>query len=427
MPRPMTITEKILASHASRDEVVPGDLIECRLDIVLANDVTAPLAINEFKRLGASEVFDKNKVVLVLDHFTPNRDVPSAEQCSLVREFARDYHVNHFYDVGSMGIEHVLLPEEGLVRPGELIVGADSHTCTYGALGAFAMGVGSTDVAAAMATGEVWLRVPDAIKLVYSGNPGRWIGGKDLILFTIGLLGVDGAHYRSLEFFGEAIGELSVEGRLTMANMVVEAGAKNGLFIVDEKTVAYLERYGVEAVASPEEPDDREYERRMDIDVSEIEPQVAVPPLPSQSCPVAEVGGVELDQVVIGSCTNGRLSDLEEAAGILKGRMAHPRVRLIVIPGSQRVYLEAARSGLLEVLVEAGAAVSTPTCGPCLGGHMGVLAKGERALATTNRNFTGRMGHPESEVYLSGPSVAAASAVAGHIVHPEEVVGGGEG
>ena len=425
--RNMTLSQRIIARNSGVSEVEPGEFVNVKVDLVLANDVTAPLAINEFKRLGASEVFDKNKVVLVLDHFTPNRDVPSAEQCSLVREFARDYHVNHFYDVGSMGIEHVLLPEEGLVRPGELIVGADSHTCTYGALGAFAMGVGSTDVAAAMATGEVWLRVPDAIKLVYSGNPGRWIGGKDLILFTIGLLGVDGAHYRSLEFFGEAIGELSVEGRLTMANMVVEAGAKNGLFIVDEKTVAYLERYGVEAVASPEEPDDREYERRMDIDVSEIEPQVAVPPLPSQSCPVAEVGGVELDQVVIGSCTNGRLSDLEEAAGILKGRMAHPRVRLIVIPGSQRVYLEAARSGLLEVLVEAGAAVSTPTCGPCLGGHMGVLAKGERALATTNRNFTGRMGHPESEVYLSGPSVAAASAVAGHIVHPEEVVGGGEG
>lgn len=414
-----TLSEKILAAHAGLEETHAGQFVEVAVDVVLSNDITAPLAILEMARLGVERVFDPEKVIIVPDHFAPNRDIRAAEQCQAVREFARAQALPHYFEVGRMGIEHVLLPEQGLVLPGDLVVGADSHTCTYGALGAFATGMGSTDVAVAMATGRTWLRVPETIRCVYSGELRPWVGGKDLILHTIGLLGVDGARYKALEFAGPAIDALSMDGRLTMANMAIEAGAKAGLVAVDDTTLAYVRgrarrHYEVHA------PDPgASYASILEIDASRLEPQVAFPHLPDNVRPVGQAGDVPIDQVVIGSCTNGRLEDLRVAAGILRGRSVHPRVRCIVIPGSQQVYLDALNEGLLAAFVEAGAAVSTPTCGPCLGGHMGVLAAGERAVSTTNRNFRGRMGHPESEVYLAGPAVAAASAIAGRIAAPE--------
>jgi 3-isopropylmalate/(R)-2-methylmalate dehydratase large subunit len=417
----MTITEKILAGHAGRERVTPGELVNCRLDLVLANDITAPLAIQEFRKLDLRKVFDPGRVVLVMDHFTPNKDIKSAEQCLVIREFAREFGIVNYFDVGAMGIEHCLLPEQGLVLPGDCMIGADSHTCTYGALGAFATGVGSTDLAAGMALGECWFKVPESMKFVFHGELRPWVGGKDLILYTIGQIGVEGARYRAMEFAGETIGALSVEGRLTMCNMAVEAGAKNGIVAPDDKTLDFVAgRKKREFQVYASDPDAC-YVEVYEYEAGQIEPQVAFPHLPENSRPVSEAAGIAVDQVVIGSCTNGRLEDLRTAAGILKGRRASSRLRLIVIPGTQEIYLQAMREGLLEVFVEAGAAVSTPTCGPCLGGHMGVLAHGERALSTTNRNFVGRMGHPESEVYLAGPAVAAATAITGYITHPEEV------
>ena len=419
----MTITEKILAEHAGRRYVEPGEIISCRVDLALGNDITAPLAIKAFEEVGAKEVFDPERLVLVPDHFAPNKDIPSAEQCKVLRDFARKHRIRHYYEVGRMGIEHALLPELGLVKPGDLVIGADSHTCTYGALGAFSTGVGSTDLAACMVTGEIWLRVPESMKLIYHGELPRWIGGKDLILYTIGQIGVDGARYRAMEFEGEAIRSLSMDGRFTMANMAIEAGAKNGIFVPDEATFRYLEDRGVKEWRAFESDPDAHYVEVREFDVSGLEPQVACPSSPANVRAVGELADVEIDQVVIGSCTNGRIEDLRVAAQVLKGKKVAPYMRLIVIPATQGVYLQALREGLIETFIEAGAAVSTPTCGPCLGGHMGVLAEGERALATTNRNFVGRMGHPKSEVYLAGPAVAAATAVTGRITHPEEVAG----
>lgn len=418
----MTITEKILAAHAGLEEVRPGQLINAKVDVVLGNDVTAPLAIQEFRKLNLDRVFDPDRIVLVPDHFTPNKDIPSAEQAKLMREFAREFGITHYYEVGRAGIEHCLLPEEGLVLPGELIIGADSHTCTYGALGAFATGIGSTDMAAAMATGECWFKVPETMKVVYYGELRPWVGGKDLILYTIGKIGVDGARYMALEFTGEAIARLSMAGRFTMANMAVEAGAKNGIFIPDAATINYVEKRAKRPYRLFTSDDDAEYADVLEINVREIEPQVAFPPSPANVRPVSEARGIEIDQVVIGSCTNGRLEDLRLAAQVMSGHKVHPNVRCLVIPGTPRIMREAIKEGLVDIFLEAGAAVSTPTCGPCLGGHMGILAKGERAVATTNRNFVGRMGHVESEVYLANPAVAAASAVLGHIAGPEELV-----
>jgi 3-isopropylmalate/(R)-2-methylmalate dehydratase large subunit len=423
-----TQAEKIIAAHlTSQDtDVWPGDLVEVNVDVVLANDITAPIAIREFEKLGLERVFDPDRVVLVADHFAPNKDIKSAEQCAQMRQFARAQGLRHHFDVGCMGIEHVLLPEQGLVAPGEIVVGADSHTCTYGALGAFATGMGSTDVAVAMATGRVWLRVPETIRVVYADRTGRgelrpWVGGKDLILYTIGRIGVSGARYKVIEFAGPVVGALSMAARFTMANMAIEAGGKAGLFAVDDVTREYVkDRVSRPYRACPAD-DGATYADVVEIDVGQIEPQVAFPHLPENARPVSQTNGVRIDQAVIGSCTNGRLEDLRVAAELLRGRRVHPDVRCIVIPGTQQVYLDALREGLVEAFVEAGAAVSTPTCGPCLGGHMGVLAAGERAVSTTNRNFRGRMGHPDSEVYLAGPAVAAASAVAGRIVGPEEV------
>lgn len=418
----MTITEKILAAHAGLEKVEPGQLINARIDLALGNDITAPLAIQEFKKLGLKRVFDPERVVLVPDHFTPAKDIKSAEQAKILRDFAREQGLAHYFEIGRMGIEHCLLPEAGLVGPGDLVIGADSHTCTYGALGAFATGVGSTDLAAAMATGELWFKVPETILFRYHGKLKPWVGGKDLILYTIGQIGVDGARYMAMEFTGEAITELSMDGRFTMANMAIEAGAKNGIFPVDEKTIAYIQGRLQREYRIYQSDPDAGYAREIDIDVCRIEPQVALPHLPENARSVKEIGEIKIDQVVIGSCTNGRLEDLRVAAQILKGQKVHPEVRLIVIPGTQKIYAEALAEGLINIFIEAGAAVSTPTCGPCLGGHMGILAKGERALATTNRNFVGRMGHPESEVYLAGPAVAAASAVKGRIAAPEEAI-----
>lgn len=418
----MTLTEKILARHSGRDQVRPGDFVVARVDLVLGNDITAPVAIKEFERMGAPRVFDPGKIALVPDHFTPNKDIKSAEQVRMMREFARKYMIANFFEVGQMGIEHCLLPERGMVVPGDLVVGADSHTCTYGALGAFSTGVGSTDMAAAMATGEVWLKVPETMRFVFTGSLNRWVGGKDLILHTIGRIGVEGARYRAMEFTGPAISALSIDGRLTMANMAIEAGAKNGIFMPDDKTVEYLNgRTGREYELETSD-EDAEYHSVLEFDASEIEPQVALPHLPENSRPVTEVKGVRIDQVIIGSCTNGRIEDMRVAAQILKGRKVARGLRCIVIPGTQAIYLQCVREGLVEAFVEAGAVVSTPTCGPCLGGHMGVLAAGERAVSTTNRNFVGRMGHTESEIFLSGPAVAAASAVVGEIASPDEVV-----
>ncbi len=417
----MTITEKIIAAHCGRDSVRPGDLVDATVDFALANDITAPLAIDEFEQAGGTRVFDPERIALVPDHYTPAKDVLSAEQARKLREFSRRMGIKYYFEIGTMGIEHALLPEQGLTLPGELIIGADSHTVTYGALGAFATGVGSTDLAAVMLTGRVWLRVPETVRLVYRGALPKWVVGKDLILHTIGDIGVAGARYQAMEFAGEAIGELSMDSRMTMANMAIEAGGKNGIIEPDEKTEAYLEGRAKRPYTIVRGDADAEYVETREYDVSGLEPVVAFPHLPSNTRPVSEVGTVEIDQVVIGSCTNGRMEDLRLAAEVLRGRSVSERVRAIVIPGTQRIMLEAMKEGLIAVFIEAGAAVSTPTCGPCIGGHMGVLAAGERAVATTNRNFRGRMGHPESEIYLANPAVAAASAVAGRITGPEEL------
>ncbi len=419
---PMTITEKILAAAAGKDSVKPGELINARVDLVLGNDITAPVAIKEFQKIGVDRVWDKDRVALVPDHFTPNKDIKSAEQAKMVREFAHQQELSNYFEVGRMGIEHCLLPEQGLVGPADVIIGADSHTCTYGALGAFATGVGSTDLAAAMALGETWFKVPESIKFVFHGQLGKWVGGKDLILYTIGQIGVDGALYKAMEFSGETIRQLSMDGRFTMCNMAIEAGGKNGIIEPDEITRQYVEGRTKRPYTFYTSDPDAEYAQVYHFDTSKIEPQVAFPHLPENARPVSQAGQVEIDQAVIGSCTNGRIEDLRLAAEILKGNKVNQRVRLIVIPGTQEIYRQAMREGLFEIFLDAGAVVSTPTCGPCLGGHMGILAKGERCIATTNRNFVGRMGHPESEVYLANPAVAAASAVTGRISHPEEVL-----
>ena len=417
----MTLAEQILAAHSGKDKVSPGEFISVRVDLVLANDITAPLAIKEFQRLGVDKVCNSKKIVLVPDHFCPNKDILSAEQAKMMREFAREHDLIYF-EVGRMGIEHVLLPEQGLVLPGDVVVGADSHTCTYGALGAFAAGMGSTDIAVAMATGEIWMKVPPTIKFVYHGEPGRWVGGKDLILHTIGDIGVDGALSSAMEFAGEAIDALPMDGRFTMANMAIEAGGKAGIFRVDDTTQKYVKARAKRAYQIYQPDEDAEYVRTVEYDVSQIEPQVAFPHLPSNVKPISQVGEIKIDQVVIGSCTNGRIDDLRLAAGVLKGKQVHSEMRCIVIPGSQQVYLDALHEGLIETFIKAGAVVSTPTCGPCLGGYMGVLAAGERCVSTTNRNFVGRMGSTQSEVYLANPAVAAASAVLGRIGSPEEII-----
>jgi 3-isopropylmalate/(R)-2-methylmalate dehydratase large subunit len=418
-----TLAEKIIAAHlvGGDAEVWPGDLVEVKTDVVLSNDITAPIALREFEKLGIDRVFDPEKIVMVADHFVPNKDIKSAEQCAEMRRFARAQNLPHYFDVGRMGIEHVLLPEQGLVAPGDVVVGADSHTCTYGALGAFATGMGSTDIAVAMATGSIWMRVPETIRVLYEGELQPWVGGKDLILYTIGQIGVSGALYKALEFAGPAVDTLSMAGRFTMANMAIEAGGKAGLFGVDDATLAYVDGRVSRPYQIYRTDEDATYAQVVEIDASRIELQVAFPHLPENARPVSEVGDVRVDQAVIGSCTNGRLEDLRVAAEILRGHKVHRDVRCIILPGTQTVYLDALREGLVETFIEAGAAVSTPTCGPCLGGHMGVLAAGERAVSTTNRNFRGRMGHPESEVYLAGPAVAAASAVVGRIVGPDGV------
>ncbi len=419
----MTLAEKILARHAGLDRVEPGQIVNVKVDIALGNDITAPIAIREFRRAGADRVFDPARVVLVPDHFAPNKDIQSAEQCRVLREFAREQNLEHYFETGEMGIEHALLPEQGIVVPGDVVIGADSHTCTYGALGAFATGVGSTDLAAAMITGEAWFKVPESMKFVYRGELGPWVDGKDLILYTIGLIGVDGALYRAMEFTGPVIRRLGMDDRFTMANMAIEAGGKAGLIEPDETTRAYVEgRAKRPPVYEASDPEAR-YAEVVEIDVTGIRPQVAFPHLPSNTRPIDEVGDIPIDQVVIGSCTNGRMADLRRAAQVLRGNRVAPYVRCIVIPATQRIYRQAIEEGLVQIFIDAGCAVSTPTCGPCLGGHMGILARGERAVATTNRNFVGRMGHPESEVYLSNPAVAAASAVKGRIASPEEVVG----
>ncbi len=419
----MTITEKILAAHSGKKRVSPGELLNVRIDLALGNDITAPLAIRAFKEIGAKRVFHRDRVVLVPDHFTPAKDIPSAEQCKTLREFAKAQRLTHFFEVGECGIEHALLPEKGLVLPGEVAIGADSHTCTYGALGAFSTGVGSTDLAAAMATGKLWFKVPESIKLIYYGKINPWVSGKDLILFTIGDIGVDGALYQAMEFSGEAIQNLPMASRFTMANMAIEAGAKNGIIEPDEITFQFVKPRAKRPYRIYRSDREARYREVREYNVSKISPQVALPHIPSNVKDVREmIGKIEIDQVVIGSCTNGHLDDLRVAAKILKGKKIAPSLRLIIIPATQEIYHQAMKEGLFEIFLSAGAVISPPTCGPCLGGHMGVLAGGERALATTNRNFRGRMGHAESEVYLSNPAVAAASAIKGWICHPEEVV-----
>lgn len=418
----MTIAQKILANHAGLDTVMPGELINAKVDMVLGNDITAPVAIKEFRKIGVNRVFDRDRIALVPDHFTPNKDIKSAEQSKMLREFAREQQITYYFEVGRMGIEHVLLPEEGLALPGEIIIGADSHTCTYGALGALGTGVGSTDMAAAMALGEAWFKVPSTLQFVFSGKLRKWVSGKDLILYLIGKIGVDGALYRSMEFTGEIIKSLSMDSRLAMSNMAIEAGAKCGIIEPDQVTLDYVKGRAKRAFVPVSADKDAEYEKIYTFNGADIEPQVAFPHLPENTRGISEVGDVRLDQVVIGSCTNGRMEDLRIAAEILKGNKVHRDVRLLIIPGTQNIVRQAIREGLIDIFLEAEAVVSTPTCGPCLGGHMGILANGERALATTNRNFVGRMGHPGSEVYLSNPAVAAASAVTGKISAPEEVL-----
>jgi len=419
---PMTITEKILAAHAGKKHVSTGELLDVRIDLALGNDITAPLAIQAFKEIGVKKVFNKDRVVLVPDHFTPAKDIPSAEQCKILREFAKAQHLTHYFEIGEAGIEHVLLPEKGLVLPGEVVIGADSHTCTYGAVGAFSTGVGSTDFAAAMATGRLWLKVPESIKLIYHGKLNPWVSGKDLILYTIGDIGVDGALYRAMEFCGEAIRNLSMSSRFTMANMAIEAGGKNGIIEPDKITLSFIKSRSKRPYRIYRSDPEAHYAEVRQYDVSKIHPQVALPHIPSNVKDVRKVRKIEIDQVVIGSCTNGHLDDLRVAARILKGKKVASSLRLIIIPATQEIYRQALKEGLIETFLSAGAVVSPPTCGPCLGGHMGILAEGERALATTNRNFRGRMGHAGSEVYLSGPAIAAASAVKGRICHPEEVI-----
>lgn len=418
---PMTLTEKILAAHAGRNTVNPGDIVQVSVDLALANDITAPLAFEVFDDLGAQDVFDREKVVLVPDHFVPNKDIQSAQQVKIMREFVRKHRIRHFFELGETGVEHVILPEKGLISPGDLVIGADSHTCTYGALGAFSTGVGSTDLGVVLATGETWLKVPASIKIVYDGKLPQWVGGKDLILRTLGILGVSGAVYRTLEFAGEGVRPLSMSHRFTMANMAVEAGAKNGIFEPDEVTRTYIagrcKRKGTFLKSDP----DAYYEREIHVRLDGMEPQVAFPHSPDNVRPISEAGRVELDQVFLGSCTNGRLDDLREAARLLKGHKVAKGVRFIVLPGSPSIYQRAMGEGLLATFMEAGAVIGPPCCGPCLGGHLGILAAGEKALSTSNRNFVGRMGHPESEVYLANPAVAAASAVAGRIASPAEL------
>ncbi len=416
------MTQKILASHAGLESVKSGQLILVNLDLVLGNDITSPVAIREFNKLGKDGVFDKEKVTMVMDHFAPNKDIKAAEQCKMCREFCNEKEVTNFYDVGQMGIEHALLPEKGLVVAGDTVIGADSHTCTYGALGAFSTGVGSTDMACGMAIGKAWFKVPSAIKFVLKGKLNKYVSGKDVILHIIGKIGVDGALYRSMEFTGEGLSSLSMSDRLCIANMAIEAGAKNGIFEVDDITLDYIKEHSGKEPRIFKADDDAEYDEVIEINLSEIKSTVAFPHLPENAKTFDEIGDIKIDQVVIGSCTNGRLEDLIAAAEIMKGKKVAKGVRAIVIPATQDIYLKAMEMGLLKIFIEAGAVVSTPTCGPCLGGHMGILAKGERAVATTNRNFVGRMGHPESEVYLASPEVAAASAVTGKISSPEEVM-----
>ncbi|RJQ46307.1 MAG: 3-isopropylmalate dehydratase large subunit [Nitrospiraceae bacterium] len=418
----MTITEKILAAHCGKKKVSPGELINAKVDLILANDITAPIAITEFKKIGAKNVFDKDRVAFIPDHFAPQKDIKAAEQCKMLRDFSKDYDLGLYFEVGRMGVEHALLPEQGLVGPGDLVIGADSHTCTYGGLGAFATGVGSTDVASAMATGECWFKVPESMKFIYFGKLKKWVGGKDLILHTIGDIGVDGALYRAMEFMGETISSLPMYARLTMCNMAIEAGGKNGIITPDSITEQYVKGRAKRGYTFYSSDKDAKYVEVREYDCSKIPLTVSCPHLPSNTKPAAELSHVTIDQVVVGSCTNGRIEDLREAAEIIKGKKVHPDVRMIVIPATQQIYLDAMKEGLAEIFVTAGAVFSTPTCGPCLGGHMGILAKGEKAIATTNRNFVGRMGHPESEVYLSNPAVAAASAVKGKIATPDEVV-----
>ena len=417
----MTMTQKILAAHAGLPSVEAGQLIEADLDLVLGNDVTTPVAIHEMDKFNTKEVFDKDKIAMVLDHFTPNKDIKSAEHCKCVREYADEHNITNFFDVGEMGIEHALLPEKGLIVAGETCIGADSHTCTYGALGAFSTGVGSTDMAAGMATGKAWFKVPSAIRFVLTGKPGKWVSGKDVILHIIGLIGVDGALYKSMEFVGDGIQYLSMDDRFSMANMAIEAGAKNGIFLVDDKTIEYMKEHSVKEYKVYEADEDAVYDETYTIDLSALKPTVAFPHLPENTRPIDEVGDISIDQVVIGSCTNGRIEDLRIAAKIMEGHKCAKGLRVIVIPATQAIYLQAMEEGLLKTFIEAGAVVSTPTCGPCLGGHMGILAAGEKAVATTNRNFVGRMGHVDSEIYLASPAVAAASAITGRISCPCEL------
>ena len=417
----MTMTQKILAAHAGLETVKAGQLIEANLDLVLGNDITTPVAVNEFKKFGTDKVFSKSQIAIVPDHFTPNKDIKAAEQVKYIREFAQKMEIENFFEVGEMGIEHCLLPEKGLVVAGDVVIGADSHTCTYGALGAFSTGIGSTDMAAGMATGKCWFKVPSALKFVLKNKPAKWVSGKDIILHIIGMIGVDGALYKSMEFVGEGLDYLSIDDRFTMANMAIEAGGKNGIFPVDDKTVEYLKDHATKEWTVYEADEDAEYDEVFEIDLSTLRPTVSFPHLPDNTRTIDNVGDVVLDQVVIGSCTNGRISDLRIARDIIKGKRVKKGIRCIVIPGTQKIYLQALEEGIIKDLVEAGAVFSTPTCGPCLGGHMGILAKGERALSTTNRNFVGRMGHVESEVYLASPAVAAASALTGKITDPELV------
>ena len=417
----MTMTQKILAAHAGLESVKAGQLIEAKLDLVLGNDVTTPVAIKEFNKIGVDKVFDKDKVAIVPDHFTPNKDIKSAEHCKLVREFAHCKEVTNYFEVGQMGIEHCLLPEKGLVVPGDVVIGADSHTCTYGALGAFSTGVGSTDMAVGMARGVAWFKVPSALKFVLKNKPAKWVSGKDFILHIIGMIGVDGALYKSMEFAGDGLQYLTMDDRFTIANMAIEAGGKNGIFPVDDKTIEYVKEHSNKEWTKFEADEDAEYDAVYEIDLSKLRPTIAFPHLPENTKTVDEAKGLEMDQVVIGSCTNGRISDMRIAAQVLKGKKINPNIRAIILPGTQKVWLQCVEEGLAQIFVEAGCVFSTPTCGPCLGGHMGILAKGERALSTTNRNFIGRMGHPESEVYLASPAVAAASAITGKITDPEEV------
>jgi 3-isopropylmalate/(R)-2-methylmalate dehydratase large subunit len=415
----MTMTQKILAAHAGKDEVHAGELVMAKLDLVLGNDITTPVAIGEFPKFGRKTVFDREKIALVPDHFAPNKDIKAATQCATMRCFAKEQSIKNYFEVGhDCGVEHALLPEKGLVTAGDCIIGADSHTCTYGAVGAFSTGVGSTDMACGMATGETWFRVPGAIKVEVKGKFRPNVSGKDLILHLIGMIGVDGARYQSLEFAGEGLKSLTMDDRFTIANMAIEAGAKNGIFPVDEATLEYLKAHGAKEPVVYSADEDAVYERTVGIDLDGLEPTVAFPHLPENTRKIGDVGDIKIDQVVIGSCTNGRIGDMRIAAGIIKGKKVHPDVRCIVIPATQRVWLEAMKEGLLEIFAEAGCVVSTPTCGPCLGGYMGILAKGEKCVATTNRNFVGRMGHVESEIYLASPAVAAASAIAGRITAP---------